>query len=187
MSEQKYFMVKNARCSFPDLFSRAVVDGKEGSYGITLLLDKEEHASIIKEIEKEINSLIKTKLKGAKIPSDKRCLKDGDDTTRVEYEGYIVINANSKNKPHVLKPNTQDIAQTGEESKIYSGCFVDAKISLWAQDNNYGKRINAQLAAVRFYDDGEAFSAGHISEDEAADGFDVTDGDDFFDEIDEAA
>lgn len=182
MSEQKFFMLKNVRISFPDLFKRSVVKGVEGSYGATFLLDPEEHAGVIKQLDTEIQRLIKANLKGAKVPSDKRCLKDGDDMTRTEYEGHMVVSANSKDKPHVFKPGTQQKAETEEESSIYSGCYVDAKISLWAQNNDYGKRVNAQLIAVRYAGEGEAFSAGHVSEDVAADGFEVDDGDAFFEE-----
>ncbi len=182
MSDQKFIMLNNVRISFPDLFQRAVVNGEQGSYGATFLLDAKEHAGEIKQINGETETLIKTNLKGSKVPSDKRCLKDGDDMTRPEYEGHMVVSANSKDKPHVFKPGTQQKAETEDESGIYSGCYVDAKISLWAQNNNYGKRINAQLVAVRFAGEGEAFSSGHVTETQAADGFEVADNDAFFDE-----
>lgn len=28
---------------------------------------------------------------------------------------------------------------------VYSGCYVNARIELWAQDNANGKRVNAKL------------------------------------------
>jgi len=33
---------------------------------------------------------------------------------------------------------------------------------VWAQDNQYGKRINAKLRAVQFYKDGAPFGEGRI-------------------------
>jgi len=45
-----------------------------------------------------------------------------------------------------------------ESGRPYSGCYVNANIEVWAQDNSFGKRINAQLKGVQFYRDGDAFS-----------------------------
>lgn len=188
MSEQKLFKLENVRISFPDLFEPAVVNGTVGAYGAHFLLTAKEHGDSIDEINKEIAALIKTELKGAKIPADKRCLKDGDNMSRAEYEGYMVLSANAKNQPIVLKPGTRSEAETMQESRIYSGCRVDAQIALWAQNNQYGKRINAQLVAVRFFDDDEAFSGGHVDKDAAVRGFEIDDNDDFLDDgLDEAA
>jgi hypothetical protein len=53
---------------------------------------------------------------------------------------------------------------TEEDGKPYAGCFVNASIELWVQDNNYGKRINATLAGVQFYRDGEHFGGGSIAD-----------------------
>jgi len=44
-----------------------------------------------------------------------------------------------------------------ENGKPYAGCYVNMSIRLWAQDNQFGKRVNAQLRAVQFVKDGEAF------------------------------
>ena len=40
---------------------------------------------------------------------------------------------------------------------------MNAIVELWAQDNNYGKRINASLAGVQFAKDGEAFAGGTVA------------------------
>ena len=47
-------------------------------------------------------------------------------------------------------------------------------MTLWAQNNGYGKRINAQLDGVQFVRDGEAFGEGGISAD-AFDSFENSD------------
>jgi hypothetical protein len=52
---------------------------------------------------------------------------------------------------------------------IYSGCFVNAQIDIWAQDNGFGKRINCTLAGVQFAADGDAFGGGRPA---SADDFD---------------
>ena len=69
---------------------------------------------------------------------------------------------------------------TAQDGKPYSGSYVNVIIDVWAQDNSYGKRINAQLQGVQFVRDGEAFSGGGTSADasdfdEIADGADADD------------
>ncbi|MNP47458.1 hypothetical protein D3C76_1415120 [compost metagenome] len=69
---------------------------------------------------------------------------------------------------------------TAQEGKPYSGCYVNVIVDIWAQDNSYGKRINAQLQGIQFVRDGEAFSGGGTSADasdfeEIADGADAED------------
>jgi hypothetical protein len=49
---------------------------------------------------------------------------------------------------------------SAKSGRPYAGCFVNASIELWAQDNNYGQRVNAQLRGIQFYADGDSFSAG---------------------------
>jgi hypothetical protein len=47
--------------------------------------------------------------------------------------------------------------------KPYSGCYVNAVIELWAQDNKFGKRINASLMGVQFLRDGQRLSGGGVA------------------------
>ena len=49
---------------------------------------------------------------------------------------------------------------TETDGRPYSGCYVVAIVELWAQDNSWGKRVNATLKGVQFFADGEAFSGG---------------------------
>jgi hypothetical protein len=50
-----------------------------------------------------------------------------------------------------------------DDGTLYSGCYVVVHVNIWAQDNQFGKRINCGLLGVQFYKDGEAFSGGRIS------------------------
>jgi len=42
----------------------------------------------------------------------------------------------------------------------YSGCYVNVSMDVWAQANDFGKRINAKLLAIQFEADGAAFGGG---------------------------
>jgi hypothetical protein len=49
---------------------------------------------------------------------------------------------------------------TAADGVIYSGCHGNVQVEVWAQDNSYGKRINAQLLGVQFTRDGDSFGGG---------------------------
>jgi hypothetical protein len=97
---------------------------------------------------------------------DKLCMHNGD--TKPNYEdfpGNYFVNANSQSLPLILHANPKNPDNTDniiheEDGVIYGGCYVVMHVKVWAQDNKWGKRVNAQLAGVQFVKDGEAFSAG---------------------------
>lgn len=168
--------LQNVRLSFPSLFRKAQFQGEETKYEATFMLHKEQHADTIKEIKKAIDAAIKENLKGAKLPADKICLKDGDESGRDEYEGYYTIKAANSKRPKVIDRDKSPL--TEDDGKPYSGCYVNAVIELWAQNNGYGKRINANLLGVQFAKDGEPFASGEVASD---DDFDLVEGSDDFD------
>lgn len=170
--------LKNVRLSFPSLFQMATFNGEStGKYESTFILDKVEHADAIKELTANINELMKTELK-SKLGADRICLKDGDEQDRPEFENKMTIKASTKKRPLVIDRSKSPI--TEDDDIIYAGCYVNAIISLWAQNNGYGKRINAQLDGVQFVKDGEPFADNATS----VDAFDAFDEDQFDDNID---
>ena len=149
------------RLSFPSLFNTAKFGGEDtGKYEATFVLDKVEHAEVIAGIKAQIERLMKEELKG-KVPSDKLCLKDGDEMGRPEFEGKYTIKASTKKRPLVINRDKSPITES--DNVIYAGCYVNAIVSLWAQNNTWGRRINAQLDGVQFCRDGEAFGDGAVS------------------------
>ena len=168
--------LQNVRLSFPSLFRKAVFSGEETKFEATFLLDKNEHASKISEIEAAIADLTKEKLKGVKLKADKICLKDGDDIDYAGYNGCMSIKGSNNKRPMVLDRDRSPL--TEDDNKLYAGCYVNAVLELWAQDNQYGKRINANLLGVQFFKDGEPFADGVTA---SADDFDVLEPDDMDD------
>ena len=155
--------IKNARLSFPSLFQHATFDGTStDKYEATFILDKVEHADLIKQLQAQIDGHIKDLKK--KLPADKICLKDGDELDRPEFEGKMTIKASTKKRPLVIDRDKSPI--TEDDNKVYAGCYVNGIISLWAQNNGYGKRVNAQLDGIQFCQDGEPFGDSAVSVDE---------------------
>ena len=166
--------LKAVRLSFPSLFQMGSFGGDStGKYEATFVLDKKEHAEVIKQIQAAADTMMKEAFKG-KIPSDKVCLKDGDELGRPEFEGKMTIKASTKKRPLVINRDKSPI--TEDDNIVYAGCYVNAIVSLWSQNNQFGKRINAQLDGVQFCRDGEPFGDGGI----VADAFDAFGEDDDF-------
>jgi hypothetical protein len=147
--------LNNVRLSFPSLFQKATFEGKETKFEATLLLDKKQHAETITEIQAAIKVAIKEKLAGAKVGADKLCMKDGDDSDYEGYAGTMSLKAANAKRPLVIDRDKTPLAES--DNRPYSGCYVNAIIELWAQNNAYGKSINANLLAVQFYKDGQPF------------------------------
>jgi hypothetical protein len=125
-----------------------------------LILDKKEHAAVIKEIQAEMTRLCKDELKSKLLPEDRLCLKDGDDGEREELQGKMYIKASTKKRPLVL--NRDKTPLTEEDGVIYPGCMVNAIVNLWAMSNEFGKRINSQLEGIMFWKDNEPFGSPSI-------------------------
>lgn len=158
----------NVRLSFPSLFRKAVFSGEETKFEATFLLNKDEQADKISEIETAIKALVKDALKGAKLPADKVCLREGDDVDYAGYAGHMSIKASTAKRPLVLDRDRSPLAE--DDDRLYAGCYVNAIVELWAQNNQWGKRINANLLGVQFFKDGEPFSDGVTA---SADDFDA--------------
>ena len=101
--------------------------------------------------------------------TDKICLHDGDGKS--EYEGYAgnyYINASNKIRPLVIGPNREPLVAA--DGKPYSGCYVNVMLEFWAQDNQFGRRVNASLLGVQFVKDGQRLAGGGVA---AADDFEA--------------
>lgn len=151
-------ILNNVRLSFPSLFRKAVFNGDETKFEATFLINKSTQGPKIKEIKAAIDAAIKDGLKGAKLPPDKICLKDGDDIDYAGYAGHMSIKASSNKRPIVIDRDKSPL--TEDDNKLYAGCYVNASLELWVQNNQYGKRINCNLLGVQFMKDGEPFADG---------------------------
>lgn len=165
-------LINDARLAFPQLFEAQSINGEgEPAFSCALLLPK-KHAQLA-EIDDAIEAVAREKW-GAKTDdilakmkaSGKTALHNGD--LKSEYDGFagmLYINARNKTRPTVVDRDRTPLGKA--DGKPYSGCYVNASIELWAQDNKYGKHINASLRGVQFLRDGDAFAGGGAaSEDE---------------------
>ena len=84
-------------------------------------------------------------------------LHDGD--LKEQYEGFpgnFFVTARNKSRPLVIDRDKSPLTEA--DGRPYSGSYVNVILDVWAQDNSWGKRVNATLKGVQFSKDGEAFS-----------------------------
>lgn len=85
---------------------------------------------------------------------DKLCIHRGDVNKpgQEAYAGKLFVSASNDRQPKIavtLNGVTQEIDKSSDYAP-YSGCIANVIIDVWAQDNKYGKRINASLTGVQF-------------------------------------
>jgi hypothetical protein len=176
-------MLRNVRLAFPSLFeaSRVGTDDKSKPRYSAMLILSPDHPQLAEIRAKSIAvAKEKWKDKAADIfkgleKSDKLALHDGD--TKSQYDGvagnfFVSAASQESARPTVIDQNKAPL--TAKDGKPYAGCYVNVSIDLWAQDNGFGKRINAQLRGVQFLRDGDAFAAGRPADSDEFD--EVTEG-----------
>lgn len=170
------YQLKNVRLAFPNLFEATRVGTDPSAkprFSASFILAP-DHPQVA-ELKELITHLAKEKwgkdaeamLKAIRA-KDRICLHDGD--LKAKYEGFAgnlyVSAAAPENKP----PTVVDTARVRLDARSpipYAGCLVNAIVEIYAQDNSFGKGINATLAGVQFVADGQAFGGGRAaSEDE---------------------
>lgn len=187
-------MIQNVRLAFPQLWEPQQVNGEgKPAHSASLLTPAADPDVFLtvdgKQVKKKLSACMKEVAKakwGAKADAiytqlqktDKLAIHDGD--AKAEYAGFPgnhFISARNETRPTVLDRDKSPL--TASDGRPYAGCYVHASLELWAQDNKFGKRINASLRGIQFYKDGEAFSGGGAADadefEDIADGADAED------------
>jgi hypothetical protein len=88
----------------------------------------------------------------------KCCFYDGDTKAYNGYAGNWIVSATRNQNdgaPMVVDRNKRPL--TAKDGKLYSGCYVNGTVEIWAQSNEFGKALRATLVNVQFAGDGESF------------------------------
>jgi hypothetical protein len=164
-------MLRNVRLAFPSLFEPSAYGEGEPSFQATLIMDHQASEPVVRAMaavaREKWGAKADAQIK-ALVSQGKVCLRNGDE--KPDYDGFagmMFVAARSKTRPTVVDGQRNPL--TERDGRIYAGCWVNASIEIWAQDNAYGKRINATLRGIQFVRDGEAFGGGRPA---AADEFD---------------
>lgn len=178
-------VLKNARLSFLRLEKpEAFEEGQKEKFQTTALLDPSnaEHAALISLVKQEAVKLCIEAY--GEVPADIKAqpmdrlpfgLADNHPKKK-EYDGYkgmFYVYAANTVRPGIGNRKTEAVLP-GEPEFPYSGAYGNVSISLWAllgpKRIKYGSRIGANLRAVQFVKDGDAFGNAPVS---AGDEFDA--------------
>jgi len=162
--------LKNVWLSFPQLdrpkgFRKEDGTETEPQFSAAFLLDpsNKEHAAAIAKVKSEAARISKEFFtegvpKAFSNPGCKDlCFGKGDDLDKVYdgYEGMFFIKAKSKSRvPVVGRRKSADgkfnPVAPGDAEWPYSGCMVNASVTLWTQASHGRKAINGNLIAIQF-------------------------------------
>lgn len=159
--------LNNVRLSYPNLFvATSMEEGKKPTFSASLLLNKKQHAALIKEIETVTARVALDEFK-KKVVLKRQPLRDGNEKDGKDGYGDEVMFVNAKNEKRPVVVDRDLTPLTAEDSKPYAGCYVNATIRLFAYDHKTGgKGVSASLRAIQFYKDGESFGAGPVDAEE---------------------
>lgn len=156
----------NVRIAFPNLFKPRAPKMGNGApkYSASLLFVADSQA--MREVRAGITSAATErwgtnadKVFRALSADGKICLRNGDSKPDVEgFAGQWYVTASNLDKPTVVDSN-RAVLEEGS-TRIYAGCRVNVALELWAQDNDFGRRINAKLKGVQFAGDDQPFASG---------------------------
>lgn len=90
---------------------------------------------------------------------------DKDGEARDGFEGMYYLSMRSEKLKPTVKDKFNQTVTEGQAGAPYAGCFTHMAVDIWAQDNQYGRRINCTLQGVMFADDGPAFGGGRPAND----------------------
>ena len=157
-------LLRNVRLSFPDLFEAVQFQG-QGPFqyraAFLMTLDQPSYKDVKAAIEKVALEKWQAKAAGllkAANATQKICFIDGDTKAYNGYAGNWVLSSTrdiSAGKPIVVDRAKNPVS--ANDGMLYAGCYVNATVEMWAQDNSFGKTVRATLINVQFVRDGESF------------------------------
>ncbi len=155
------------RLSYAHIWEPKSINGSEPKYSCCLLISKKE-AKVLEKLKAKIEQVKKegaAKWGGKIPPALKLPLRDGDEEKPGDdaYAGCCFLNANSARAPKVIDGRCEPILDADE---VYSGCYANVKVSLFAFNANGNRGVAAGLVCIQKVRDGE-----RLAGDSGADGF----------------
>jgi hypothetical protein len=159
-------MLEDVRLAFPVLNKPEAFQGEgKPRYSATLLMEPD--SPNYEKCKAAIIAVAKAKW-GDKAAAIYKSLVAGnkiafaDGNLKSEYDGFpgnwfVSAHSQAGSPPRLLDGAKRELPR--DTGVIYAGCFVNASVEFWAQDNQWGKRINATIRGVQFRREGNSFSA----------------------------
>ena len=173
-------MLSNVRLSFPQLVEpRAFQEGQPKKYSADFILSptsddwKKFMQSVMGAVQAKWGENAQAVLQMVQADRKLRCFGNGvekiDKKTFKPYDGYqdmAYVSANNANMPQMIEANGKAVDPSNTMAfqmlarKMYGGCYVNAAVKPWVQENQFGRGIRCELVALQFAKDGEPFGDG---------------------------
>jgi hypothetical protein len=166
-------LVKNVRCAFiSSLFEAESYEGSAPKHSGKFIIDPSDKANI-QALDDAIAAVCKDKwggkadnvrkqfaMTGKKpdVPFVRDAYRNRDGEAYDGFEDRYYLTASSKSRPLIIDRDRTPLVPS--DGKPYAGCYVNAQVEIWAQDNSYGRAVRATLMGVQFVKDGDAFAGG---------------------------
>ena len=178
----KPISLRNVRLSFPILKEATKFDPENNKeipkFKASFILDPDTHAGTIKEIKQVTKSLIEemwggkpSGMKDIDCFGDGNIKKNGQGEVYAGYKDMFFVSGNNKNRPILLHKNKSQVDKDEIEDIFQPGYRVNGSISLWTQDNKFGKAIRCTVRGIQFVREDETFGASGVNVDEEFEDF----------------
>ncbi|ASJ57524.1 hypothetical protein BP422_12130 [Brevibacillus formosus] len=148
-------------------------------YSTSILIPKSDKETL-RKIKAAVDAAVaqgKSKW-GGKIPANlKKPLRDGDEERPDDeaYAGHYFLNASSRTKPGIAKPNGKDaqgktkFLEISDTTEVYSGCYVKVSLNFFPFDAKGNRGVAAGLNNIVKMQDGESLGGRSSLNDDFAD------------------
>jgi len=161
------------RFSYCNIFEpRAMQEGADPKYSITLLIPKSDKATVEK-IKAAQETAIVSKWAGKRPAKISTTLHDGDgvrEKTGEEFgpecKGHYVMTVSSKQRPGVVDADRNEVL---DKMAVQSGDYGRVSINAYAYDSNGNRGVSFGLNNVQFLEKGEPLGGRSRAEDDFAD------------------
>lgn len=158
----KVITLKNARLSFPQIWTpKAYMEGQTPKFSANFLLDKDKDSAQIDALKSAIKAAAVEGFNGQIPKGLKTFLGNGEDKAYDGYENAMFVSCSARQRPVVIDRDRTPLVE--EDGRPYAGCYVNAALSLWVQNNQWGKRVNCNLNAIQFVKDGDSFGGNSLA------------------------
>lgn len=168
------FLLEDTRVAFaPSIFEKSSTDGGKETFNAKFIVEpgspqaKALEACELRVAKEKWGDEAEKVLKIAHSEAKNKVLRDGDLQRSAGFEGMLFVSALNEERPSAFDRARRPVAK--EDGVIYSGCYVNVRLEIWAQANKWGNCVRVKLLGVQFVRDGDAFGSG--SKPAAADDF----------------
>jgi hypothetical protein len=161
------------RFSFLRVFTpKAFRPGQAKRFEATGLLDPsvKSHAELLTKVKAKAQEMVaKAGMEWSDF-EEGLCWGSGNKGKKAKYDGYkdrvwLSMSAQEDSPPQVIDRGLNELKKdaSGREPKIpFSGGFGILGFTLWLQDNEFGRRINANFKVIQHIKDGPAFGVQQV-------------------------